>query len=80
MSRPQNIFESYPNPKNSQLVAQKVKNDPKIRSKSNVRIEGNTKNESCLTTRLDSTTVFKPYPNRKNSPLGAQKGQEQTQN
>ena len=43
-------FEPYPNPKNSPLGPQKVKNDPKIKSKSNVRIEGNIENESCSTT------------------------------
>ena len=34
-----------------QLVrAQKVKNDPNIKSKSNARVEGNIENESCSTT------------------------------
>ena len=37
-------------PKSSSLGPQKVKNDNKIKSKSNVRIEGNIENESCLTT------------------------------
>ena len=36
-------------PKNSPL-GQKVKNVPKIKSKSNVRIEGHKENESCSTT------------------------------
>ena len=35
---PKTVFEPYPNPKNSPLGPQKVKNDPKIKSKSNVRI------------------------------------------
>ena len=35
---PKTVFEPYPNPKNSPLGLQKVKNDPKIKSKSNVRI------------------------------------------
>ena len=35
---PKTVFESYPNPKNGPLGPQKVKNDPKIKSKSNVRI------------------------------------------
>ena len=48
---------------------QKVKNYPKIRSKSNVRIEGNIENESCSTTQIDPRTVFKPYPNPNKSPL-----------
>ena len=33
-------FEPYTNPKNSLLRPPKVKNDPKIKSKSNNRIEG----------------------------------------
>ena len=42
MSRAQN--------KNSPLGPEKIKNDSKIKSKSNVRIEGNIENESCSTT------------------------------
>ena len=40
MSRPQNFFEPYSNPKNRPLGLQKVENDPKIKSNSKVRIEG----------------------------------------
>ena len=47
MSKSQNSFEPFLNPKNISLGAQKVKKDPKIKSKSNVRIEGNLENESC---------------------------------
>ena len=50
LSRPKTVVEPYPNPRNSPLGPQKVKNDPKIKSKSNVRIEGNIENESCSTT------------------------------
>ena len=46
---PKTVFEPFPNPKNSLLGPQKVKNDPKIKSKSNVRIERNRENESCST-------------------------------
>ena len=35
------MFEHFPNPKNSPLGPQKVKNDPKIKSKANVRIGRN---------------------------------------
>ena len=35
---PKTVFEPCPNPKNTPLGPQKVKNDPKIKSKSNVRI------------------------------------------
>ena len=37
---PKTVVEPYPNPKNSPLGTQKVKNDSKIKSKSKVRIEG----------------------------------------
>ena len=47
---PKTVVEPYPNPKNSPLGPQKVKNDPKIKSKSNIRIEGNIEDETCLTT------------------------------
>ena len=47
---PKTVFDPFPNPKYSPLGPQKVKNDPKIKSKSNVRIEGNIENESCSTT------------------------------
>ena len=60
-------------PKNSLLGLQKVKNGPKIKSKSNVAIERNKENESCLTTWVDPKTVVDPYPNPKNSTLGSQK-------
>ena len=42
-------------------------------SKSNVRIEGNIDNESCLTKWLDPKTVFEPNSKPKNSPLGLKK-------
>ena len=44
-----NSFEPYPNPKNSPLGPQKVKNDPKIKSNSKVRIWRIIENESDLT-------------------------------
>ena len=71
MSKPQKNFRA----KNSPLGLQKVKNDPKIQSKSNVRIERNIINESCPTTWIDPITVFEPYPNPKNSPSGPKKSQ-----
>ena len=50
-SRPQESFLTpLKSPKSSPLGPQKVKNDHKIKSKSNVRIEGNIENESCSTT------------------------------
>ena len=46
---PKTVVEPYPNPKNSPLGPQNVKNDPNIKSKSKVRIERNIVNESCST-------------------------------
>ena len=64
--------------KKSEKVAQSVgplqsKNDPKIKWKSNVRIERNKENESCSTTWVDLKTVVVPYSNPEISPLGHQK-------
>ena len=51
MSRPKKeVFESFPDPKNSPLRPQKVKNVPTIKSKSNVRNKRNIENQSCSTT------------------------------
>ena len=50
MRGPQNSCRTLPQPKNSPLGPKKVKNDPKIKSKSKVRIERNIENESYSTT------------------------------
>ena len=54
MSRLKTVVEAYPNPKSSPLGPQKVKKypcqRPKIKSKPNVRIEGNIENKSCAST------------------------------
>ena len=47
---PKRFLNPTLNQKNSPLGPQKVKNNPKIKSKSNVRIERNKEDESCLTT------------------------------
>ena len=47
---PKQVSNPMPTQKNSSLGHQKVKSDPKIKSKSKVRIEGNIENESCSTT------------------------------
>ena len=65
-------MEHYPDPKNSPLGPQKVKNDPQIKSKSDVRIEGTIGYKSCVTIYIDTKTVFEPYPDPENSPLGPQ--------
>ena len=80
MSRPQNscctilrppktVFEPHIEPKNSPLGPKIVKNYPKIKSKLNVRIEGNIENDRCSTKLVNPKTVFKPYPKPKNSLL-----------
>ena len=65
---PKTIYELFPSPINSSLGPQKVKNDPKIKSKSNVRIEENIENESFSTTWVDSqkcplVMIHKGYSN-----------------
>ena len=42
-------FLILPDQKKSRLGPQKVKNDPKIETKSNVRIEGNLDKKNCCT-------------------------------
>ena len=67
MKRPTNQFLSPTlTPKNTQLGPQKVKNDPKIQSKSKVWIEGTSiENKSCSTTRVDPKTVLTlPQPKK----------------
>ena len=63
MSRPQDSFQSLPNPKNRPLGLQKDKKDPKTKSKMNVRIEWNKENEGCSTTWVDLKTAVDPYSN-----------------
>ena len=41
---------------------------PKL-SNTNIRIDGNIKNESCLTTWVEPKTIVQPCPNHKNGPL-----------
>ena len=73
MSRPQNSFQIYPKPENSQLGPQKAKNDPKINSKLNDRIKGNVENESCSTTWVDPKQLLNPTPTTKPAHLGPKK-------
>ena len=64
MGRTQNSCRTLP---------QKDKNDPKIKSNSNVIIQGIIENESCSTTWVDPKTVFEPHIEPK-----TQKSQEKT--
>ena len=64
---PKTIFRPHIEPQNSQLGPTKVKNNPKIKSKSNFRLEGSIENKSLSTTWVDPKTIFKP------SSLGPQK-------
>ena len=73
MSKPQNSFQTLPQPQKLPIRAQKVKNDPNIKSKSNARVEGNIENESCSTTWVDPKTVVKPYSDPQTSLLGPHK-------
>ena len=70
---PKTVFEPYSDPKNSQLGPQKGKNDPQIKSISNVRIKGNIANESCCTIWVDPKTIFETDPNPQNVPFGPKK-------
>ena len=54
------VFEPYPDPKNSPLGPQKVKNHPKIKSKSKVRIEGTIKNRKNSNTGVDPENFLYP--------------------
>ena len=53
MSRPKNSFWKLPWPKNSPFGFPKSQSDPKIKTKSNVGIEGNLENKICCTFRVD---------------------------
>ena len=91
---PKTVLKLYLNPKNSSVGPKKIKNDsknsllglqkvkncPKIKSNSKVRIEEIIENKSCLTTLVDSKTVFEPYRNPINSPLGPPKSQKWPKN
>ena len=70
---PKQFFDTTPTTKNSPLMPQKVKNDAKIKSKSNLGIEGNIEKESCSTTPVDPKTVVQPYTDLQTRPLGPQK-------
>ena len=75
ISRHQNSLRVLPQPQKQPTRAQKkVKNDPKTKSKSNVRIIGNIKkNESCSMTWVDPKTVDEPYSYPQTSPLRPKK-------
>ena len=73
MSRPQNCYQTQPWPPKKPIRALKSKkNDPKIKSKSKVRIEG-TIEKNFFKYISRRKTVFEPYPKPKNSQLGPQK-------
>ena len=52
----------YDQSKNSPLGSQQYKIDPKTKSKSKVRIEGNLENKSCSTTQVDPKTILTISP------------------
>ena len=73
MSRPQNSVWTIPQPKNSPFGPQKLKNDPKIESKSIVTVEEKIENRSFSTTIVESKRILEPYPDPKKSQLGPKK-------
>ena len=73
MSRPQNSCEPYSDHKISPLGPQKDKNGPKIKSNSNITIQGIIRNESCSTTWVDPKIIFEPHIEPKNSPIRPRK-------
>ena len=63
------VVEPCSNPKNSPLGLHKVKNDPKIKSNSNVTIQGIIENESCSTTWVVPKQLKNSIPQKdKNDP------------
>ena len=70
---PKTVFEPHSEPKYSPLESQKVRNNPKIMSKSNDRIEGNIETDICSTTWEDPKSVVEPYSDPQTRPLGPQK-------
>ena len=62
MSKPQNSFQTLLRPQKQPIRAQKIKNDPKIESNSNIRIEEIIKNENSSTTWVDLKTDMESYP------------------
>ena len=77
---PKTFFEPNPDPKNSPLGPQKLKNEPKIKSNSNVRIEGIIENESCLITWDRAKNRFQTLLQPPNQPIRAPRRQKWTQN
>ena len=73
LSRPRNSCQTLLKPKKNPLGPKTVKNDPKIKSKSKVRIERTIDKKNCSTTWVEPETVFEPYLDPKNSPLRPQK-------
>ena len=60
MSRPQNSFWTLIGPQKEPIGYQKVKNYPKIKSNSKVRMEEIIESKSCSTTWVDLKTAFEP--------------------
>ena len=61
MSRPQNISEPYSDPQTSPFGHQKDKNDPKVKSNSNVRVQEIIEYKSCSTIWVEPKTVYEPH-------------------
>ena len=61
---PKQFLNPFQTPKIAPQGPKKVKNDPKSKSTSNVRIERNIENEICSTALVDHEIVFEPFPYR----------------
>ena len=59
-------------------TSRRLKKDPKIKSRSNVRIEGNIENNSCCTKRIEPKTLVEPANHPQNSPFGPINSQKPT--
>ena len=70
------FFKHYSNSKINPLGPQKVKKDPKIRSKYKVKIEGSKENNSCFAIQKDPKNVLNiaPAPKLAHSGLRKPKG------
>ena len=80
MSRLQNSCWTYSDHKTSPLGPQKDNDNPKIKSNSNVRIQGIIEYEICSTTRVEPKTIVELYSDPQTSPLGLQKNKNNPKN
>ena len=74
----QNTFSTLPLAPKQPIMASKIKkNNPKIKSKSKVRIRGTIENVGCSTTWVDPKTISEPEPKPQKSTIGSKKKAKQ---